>query len=139
MSGAGPDLTVSPASSTSTSTHESFDIDYMIPDDQCKDYRTVFPGEWKDSDEDGLEQPGWAARTEEEKAAWKPTWVPYWTRPNWDPSIEVSMDGSKKRTRRGDLENFMRPAILEHDESIPRTKYTRFVCQVPFPDTYLCV
>lgn len=127
MSAAGPSLVHSPSGSSSTESHVDFDPNVDLSE-VCTDFSSVFPGEFQKEDEDDLNKLGWVRRTEAERSAWLPAWVPYWTRPDWDPSIEVSFDGTNKRAVRGDAENFMRPTIRPEDNDVPRTFYTKYVC-----------
>lgn len=124
MSAAGPNLVASPSGSSSTESHVDFDPNVDLTE-QCTDFSTVFPGGLQEGDADDLQELGWVQRTDAERAAWPPFWVPYWTRPGWDPSIEVSFDGTNQRAFRGDTENSMRPTILPGDENVPRTNYTK--------------
>lgn len=127
MSAGGPSLIHSPSGSSSTESHVEFDPNVDLTD-VCTDFSSVFPGEFEQEDVEDLQKLGWVRRTEAERSAWLPSWVPYWTRPDWDPSIEVSFDGTNQRAVRGDAENTMRPTILPGDNDVPRTFYTKYVC-----------
>lgn len=138
MSATGPDLRDSPSTS-STHSHDSVmnEATSGRDTDQCIDYSDVFPGDWNPADANDLQWLGWSSTIQNLRASWKPARVPYWTRQDWDPNIEVSIDGRKRRHTRGDMEHFMRPAILERDRNIARTDYTRWVSSLSCVDTLL--
>ncbi|KAG8170027.1 hypothetical protein KVR01_000772 [Diaporthe batatas] len=139
MADTGPDLRDSPTSSTSSSlSHASAWGDAWANDSgQCTDYSTVFPGEWKSEDAAALRGLGWASRSlEVAQRVFNPASVPYWTRQDWDPNYEHSVDGTKRRRTRGDIWHRLRPAILPRDSNIPRTDYTRrWGINPAFPNT----
>lgn len=123
----GPDLIHSPSGSSSSASHASFHPDDVPSDEQCTDYSAVFPGEWLQSDADELYGLGWVRTPGIFQVSWQP-FVPYWSRPGWEPGTEYTLDGSKQRAARGDREVQMRPAILQRDRGVLRTRYTRYVC-----------
>ena len=125
--GRGPSLVDSPPGSSSTESHVSFDVSNLPPDEQCMDYSSVYPGDWRQEDADGLRELGWSQRPMRDHVPWQ-SYVPYWSKPGWDPNIETTMDGSMQRAIRGDAGNFMRPMILPRDSDVPRTDYTKYVC-----------
>lgn len=94
------------------------------PDDQCWDW-PVFPGDWKRQDEAALIDGGWTDVPRNQQWPW--SYVPYWTKPSWNPNIETSIDGTKQRAVRAGAQNSMRPMILPRDQNIPRTEYTKYV------------
>lgn len=110
--------------SSDTESHVSFDED-DLPDGVCSDYARVFPGPWNVEDEKRLLDQGWKERPRTERFWWQ-RFVPHWTHPQWDPAIEITVDGTKTRASRGDWWSSMRPAILPADEEIARTGYTQY-------------
>lgn len=110
--------------SSDTESHVSFDED-DLPDGICSDYARVFPGPWNVKDEKRLLDQGWKERSRTEIFWWQ-RFVPHWTHPEWDPAIEITVDGTKTRASRGDWWSSMRPAILPADEEIARTGYTQY-------------
>lgn len=126
--GPGPSLVDSPPSSSSES-HVSFDPrnPNLPPDEQCTDYTPVFPGDWRDEDVGSLLETGWSDNPVNVRVNWQ-AYVPFWTAPDWDPSIETTIDGKTQRAARGGAEAFMRPTILPRDQDVPRTDYTKYVC-----------
>lgn len=110
--------------SSDTESHVSFDED-DLPDGVCSDYARVFPGPWNVEDEKRLLDQGWKERPRTERSWWQ-RFVPHWTHPEWDPAIEITVDGTKTRASRGDWWSSMRPAILPADEEIARTGYTQY-------------
>lgn len=125
--GPGPSLVHSPSGSESTASHVSFDPDSFPPDEQCTDYTPVFPGDWRQEDAEGLMELGWTGKSMDEYAYWQ-SYCPFWTSPNWDPTIESTIDGSMQKAVRGNAEVVMRPTILPRDQDVPRTEYTKYVC-----------
>lgn len=123
--GRGPSLEDSPSDSSSES-HVSFDPANMPPDEQCTDYSTVFPGDWRQEDAQGLQELGWWNVPPNDRTYWQ-AYTPQWTDPAWDPTVETSLDGSMKRVIRGGADSFMRPTILPRDEEVLRTEYTKYV------------
>lgn len=124
--GPGPSLVDSPSSSSSES-HVSYDISMLPPDDQCMDYTPVFPGEWQQEDATSLQEKGWSRTTLASLVSFQ-AYVPFWTKPNWDPTIETTIEGMMQRAVRGGAEAFMRPTIISRDRDVPRTDYTKYVC-----------
>lgn len=109
--------------SSDTESHMSFDSD-DLPDGICTDYSRVFPGQWNIEDEKKLSELGWKERSRVDRFWWK-RFVPYWTHPEWDPAIEIKVDGTRTRASRGDARATMRAAILPADDEIARSSYTR--------------
>ncbi|KAK7718948.1 hypothetical protein SLS63_010361 [Diaporthe eres] len=133
--GPGPSLVHSPSGSESTASHVSFDPDSLPPDEQCLDYTPVFPGDWRQEDEEGLLALGWTGKPIHEYAYWQ-SYCPFWTSPTWDPTIETTIDGSMQKAVRGSGEVVMRPTILPRDEGVRRTEYTkRWGINEAFPKT----
>lgn len=124
-----PSLSDSPSGSSSGESHQSFYIENLPPDDQCTDYSSVYPGEWRQDDAEGLRELGWAQRPMAAYLGWQP-YVPNWSHPQWDPNVEISMDGKMQRAVRGEVKHFMRPMILPGDSNVPRTEYTKCVRQL---------
>lgn len=123
--GPGPSLEDSPSDSSSES-HVSFDPGNMPPDEQCTDYTTVYPGDWRQEDAKGLQELGWWSVPPNDRIYYQ-AYTPQWTDPAWDPTIETSLNGSMKRVVRGGADSLMRPTILPRDEEVPRTEYTKYV------------
>lgn len=112
-------------SHVSIATHDLQDHlekDAKFHDAQYDRVAEVFSGRWSTEDAAALKKMGWTDRRDEDVDKWE-FYVPYWTNPNWDPSLEVKFDGTMERAARGDTQALMRPAIQTGDRE-NRTSYT---------------
>lgn len=115
--------TDSHVSVTSVDLANQFENDATFKDAQYDRVAEIFLRQWNGEDERALRRSGWKKRKDEAVEGWK-VFIPSWTHPRWDPSIEITMDGEWRRAARGDSQARMRAAILPSDQGLARTEYT---------------
>lgn len=101
---------------------DQLEQDATFRDDRYNRVADVLNGQWSNEDTRNLRRMGRRSRIDADVNKWT-TYVSYWTISDWDPSLEVNIDGTMETAARGDAQAHMRPAILREDRE-NRTAYT---------------
>lgn len=117
---------------SSTSEHSSTDSHVSITasqfeqnpeykDEQYDKVARIFDGKWTVEQLRTLAVTRWTQQPEDVQRNWQ-VYVPEWTRPGWDPTRIVRIDGAHARVAYPNEAIAMRTTILPNDQE-PRTDY----------------
>lgn len=103
-------------------TAEQFEQNPDFKDEQYDRVARIFQGKWTVAQLRTLTKTEWTKQPEDVRRNWQ-IYIPAWTRPGWDPTRIVTIDGLQARAAHPNEAVAMRATIMPSDQE-PRTDYT---------------
>lgn len=102
-------------------TAEQFEQNPDFKDEQYDRVARIFNGKWTVEQLRSLTRTEWTQQPEDVQRNWQ-IYVPEWTRPGWDPTRIVKINGTLSRAAHPNEAVAMRATIMPSDQE-PRTDY----------------
>lgn len=102
-------------------TTDQFEQNPDFRDDQYYNVARIIRSSLSDGQLRYLMRTNWTPQPEDVRRNWQ-VYIPEWSRPGWDPTRIVRIDGTRARVAHPNEAVAMRPTIMPSDQE-PRTDY----------------